>query len=195
MPIGRPREFDADQALDRAMEVFWRRGYEAATLPELTLAMGINRPSLYAAFGNKEQLFEKCLDRYVHGPAGYVRKALAEPTARAAVEKLLAGAICLLTDPRYPSGCLMVHGALACGPAAESVRQQLALHRAAGLNLIRKRLERAKRTGELPASVRCADLARFVVTINQGLAIQAASGATRSQLQQVAEIAMRAWPG
>ena len=81
MPLGRPREFDADSRLDRAMEVFWQRGFEGATLPELTAAMGINRPSLYAAFGNKEQLFEKCLDRYVSGPAGYIRQALAAPTA------------------------------------------------------------------------------------------------------------------
>src|SRR6516162_1074018 len=93
VPKGRPREFDVDWALDRALEVFWRKGYEGATLPELTRAMGINRPSLYAAFGNKESLFRKVLDRYVERPAAYVRKALNEPTARAVAERLLGGAL------------------------------------------------------------------------------------------------------
>src|SRR3954463_3624794 len=95
---GRPRKFDADQALDAALAVFWRKGYEGASLPDLTEAMGINRPSLYAAFGNKEELFRRAVDRYVEGPACFLRKALAEPTARAAAERLLAGGIELATD-------------------------------------------------------------------------------------------------
>src|SRR3954465_13916988 len=90
---GRPRTFDADKALDKALHVFWRKGFEGASLPDLTKAMGINRPSMYAAFGNKEQLFRKALDRYATGPAGYVCAALEAPTARAVVEKLLQGAI------------------------------------------------------------------------------------------------------
>src|ERR687895_845688 len=92
-PAGRPREFDQDEALDTALEVFWRQGYEGTSLGELTVAMGINRPSLYAAFGNKEALFRKALDRYVDGPAAYTREALHEPSARAVVERLLRGAI------------------------------------------------------------------------------------------------------
>ena len=82
MPSGRTRQFEVDEALDRALEVFWARGYEGATLPELTQAMGINRPSLYAAFGNKQSLFRKAMERYEQGPAAYVRRALEEPTAR-----------------------------------------------------------------------------------------------------------------
>src|SRR5437773_10215065 len=120
--VGRPRAFDVDQALDRALKVFWRKGFEGASLPELTKAMGINRPSLYAAFGNKEALFRKVLDRYAEGPAGYVRAALQEPTARAAVKRLLYGAAELMSDPRNPHGCLAVQGALACRTSADSIR-------------------------------------------------------------------------
>src|SRR5882757_3781169 len=104
IPRGRPREFDADRALDRALYVFWRKGYEGTTLPDLTRAMGINRPSLYAAFGSKEGLFRKALDRYAEGPAAYVREALNGPTARAVAERLLGGAIDLATDRRNPRG-------------------------------------------------------------------------------------------
>src|SRR5947208_4189147 len=96
-PAGRPRSFDLDKALDRALAVFWRKGYEGASLTDLTQAMGINRPSLYAAFGSKEELFRKAIDRYAEGPAGYVREALKEPTARGVVERVLGGAIDLLT--------------------------------------------------------------------------------------------------
>src|SRR5439155_5347763 len=124
MPLGRPRAFDPDQALDRALKVFWDRGYESASLADLTRAMGINRPSLYAAFGNKEALFRKVLERYVQGPAAYVREALDEPTARAVVERLWYGTVDLLTDPGHPPGCLIVQGALTCGDMADSVRRE-----------------------------------------------------------------------
>src|SRR5438046_9448921 len=107
MPRGRPRTFDVDKALDRALNVFWRKGFEGASLPDLTRAMRINRPSLYAAFGNKEQLFRKALDRYAEGPARYVREALEESTARAVAQQLLRGTIDLATDRRHPRGCLM----------------------------------------------------------------------------------------
>src|SRR4051812_50142989 len=124
MPSGRVRQFDADVALDRALEVFWARGYEGATLPELTKAMGINRPSMYAAFGNKEQLFRKALDRYATGPAGYVCAALEAPTARAVVEKLFQGAINSQSNPKNPRGCLMVQGAMACGDDAAPIQRE-----------------------------------------------------------------------
>src|SRR5216683_2232994 len=142
-PAGRPRSFDMDQALDRALQVFWRKGYEGTSLSDLTGAMRINRPSLYAAFGNKEALFRKALDRYVEGPAAYVREALNEPTARAVAERLLGGAIDLLTHPRNPRGCLMVQGALACGKATESVRRELVSRRLAGEVAVRQRFGRA----------------------------------------------------
>ena len=191
---GRPREFDADEALDRALEVFWRNGYEGASLSELTEAMGINRPSLYAAFGNKEELFRKALDRYADGPAAYTREALNAPTARGGLERLLHGAAEALTHPDYPPGCLGVHGALSCGEAAESIRDELSARRAAYEVLLRQRLERARTEGDLATDIACADLARLVMTVMQGMAVQAAGGASREDLRRVAEMMLRTWP-
>jgi AcrR family transcriptional regulator len=193
-PLGRPRAFDTDEALDRALQVFWQKGYEGTSLADLTRAMGINRPSLYAAFGNKEALFRKALDRYADGPAGYVRDALAEPTARAVVERLLQGAVDLLTDPRTPPGCLMVQGALCCGEAADSVRQELASRRAAGEAALRQRFKRAMRDGNLSADSDCGDLARFVATVIHGMSVQAAGGAKRRELLSVVRTALQAFP-
>ena len=194
MPRGRPREFDVDQALDRALEVFWRKGYEGASLQDLTQAMGINRPSLYAAFGSKEKLFRRALDRYAEGPAAYRRQALEEPTARAVVERLLRGAAELVTDPKNPSGCFAVQGALACGEAAESVKRELIARRAAAEVALRERFACAAEEGDLPDGVDCADLARYVVTVLHGMAVQAAGGAKREELLRVVAIALRAWP-
>jgi AcrR family transcriptional regulator len=194
MPIGRPRAFDIDTALDRALQVFWRKGYEGTSLSELTKAMGINRPSLYAAFGNKEALFRKALDRYAEGPAAYTRAALDEPTARAVVERLLRGVVDLLTNPRHPPGCLAVQGALACGDAADSIRRELISRRVAGEAALRQRFEGAIADGDLPSGADPADLARYVVTITQGMAVQAVGGASREELRRVVEMALRAWP-
>src|SRR5215470_7382891 len=119
MAGGRPRAFDVDEALDRALEVFWRQGYEGTALSDLTAAMGINRPSLYATFGNKEALFRKVLDRYADGPAAYAARALELPRARDVVEALVYGAIELTTGPDTPLGCINVRTAQACGPDAD----------------------------------------------------------------------------
>jgi AcrR family transcriptional regulator len=194
VPKGRPREFDLDQALDRALEVFWRRGYEGTSLPDLTEAMAINRPSLYAAFGNKEALFRRALDRYVEGPAAPLGEALEEPTARAAVERFLLASIDLVTDAKNPGGCLTVQGALACGEASDSIRRELASRRRNLQEMLRRRFERAIAEGDLAADSDPADLARFVATVGQGMAVQGAGGATREELRRVVEMAMRAWP-
>jgi AcrR family transcriptional regulator len=176
------------------MEVFWRKGYEGASLSDLTNAMGINRPSLYAAFGGKEALFRRVLERYEEGPAAYVRQALNQPTARAVVERLMQGAAKLATSSKNPPGCLSVQGALASGSGAESVRSHLVRRRHAGEKAVRQRLQRAQLEGDLPTDVSPDDLARYVVTMVQGIAVQAAGGATRKELSRVIQTALRAWP-
>ena len=194
MPSGRVRQFDVDEALDKALDVFWARGYEGATLPALTKAMGINRPSLYAAFGNKEQLFRKALDRYQTGPQSFVGEALTKPTAGAAVEAVFSGFIRMLRGRGTARGCLIVSGALASGEEAESVRRELARLRQATVTAFRRRFERAVQEGDLPKGTDCATLARYIATVLNGLAVQAASGATEKELRLVAATAMRAWP-
>ncbi|HWG46098.1 MAG TPA: TetR/AcrR family transcriptional regulator [Gemmataceae bacterium] len=194
MPKGRPREFDIQKALDAALLLFWRHGYEGTSLAALTKAMGINMPSLYAAFGNKEMLFRKALDRYLQKPASYLPMALQEPTTRRVAEKLFSGAIDMAMNPRHPDGCLLVQGALATGPAAAPIRKELNLRRAAAEAAVRRRFEQAITTADLPASVDAAQLACYIITVIWGLSVQAASGVTRAQLQDVAQFAMRCWP-
>jgi AcrR family transcriptional regulator len=192
--LGRPRAFDPDVALERAMHVFWAKGYEGASLSNLTRAMRINRPSLYAAFGNKEELFRKVLDRYVNGPLAYFGKALTAPKARDVIEQILFGAARMASDPRLPAGCLMVQGALACGDAAGSVRKETASRRDASEIALRRRLQRAKREGDLPENADPAELAHYVMTVVRGMAVQSTGGASHDQLRRVAQIALRTWP-
>jgi AcrR family transcriptional regulator len=193
-PTGRPRSFDAGKALDRALDVFWRKGYEGASVSDLTKAMGINRPSLYAAFGDKEKLFRKVLDRYAEGPASFSYAALQEPTSRAVVERLLYGTADLLTSQQNPHGCLWVQGALACGNAADSVRRELISRRMAGEAALRQRLSRARTEGDLPPDANPTSLARYIVIVIQGMSVQAAGGASRAELRHVIDIALHSWP-
>lgn len=194
MAGGRPRAFDVDQALDRALDVFWRHGYEGAGISQLTSAMGINPPSLYNTFGNKQELFRQVLDRYADGPAIYMKEAFAEPSARKVVERLLHGGADATTRPDCPPGCLTLQGGLAASPAGEKAVSELAGRRAAGETALRTRVEAARDEGELPAGSDPADLARFFATVFQGLAVQAAGGASREELHRVVDLAMKVWP-
>jgi AcrR family transcriptional regulator len=193
--MGRPRAFHMDQALDQALHVFWEKGYAGTSITDLTEAMGINPPSLYAAFGNKEKLFKKALDRYEGLRDQILEEAFAAPTAREAVTRLLEGTAERLSDKCNPRGCLMVQGALSGGEECEAVKRDLASRRARVEALIRKRLRRAKREGDLPSDADAAALARFVATVMHGMAVQAAGGVAPKELRAIVNTALRAWPG
>jgi len=189
MPGGRPRAFDPDVALDRALELFWRQGYEGTSLSDLTAAMGINKPSVYGTFGSKEQLFAKALDRYVSGPGAYAGEALAATTVREVVERLVHGAVELTAGPHTPHGCLNVSTVHAGGPGAAPARELALTCRMAGEVALRRRLEQAP---DLPHGLDPATLARLVHTITDGIAVQAAAGRTHKELREIADLALRA---
>ncbi len=174
--------------------MFWTNGYEGTALSDLTTAMGINRPSIYATFGNKEALFRKALDRYNAKMTGYMAEALKEPTAKAVAERLMVGTADLLSCPGNPKGCLMVQGALACGEEADPIRKELIARRSTGEAALRERFERAKLEGDLPAEADPADLARYIMAVMHGMSVQSAGGASRAALQGVIDLSLRAWP-
>ena len=193
MIMGRPREFDTEKALDEAMEVFWRHGYEGATIAELTGAMGINPPSLYAAFGSKEGLLKAALDRYSEKRAEFMAEVLASPTARAVVERVLLKLADMQTDPENPPGCLLVAGGLACGAGAENVPFELAARRAETEDQLRDRFIRAKAEGDLAADADPTALARYLSAVIAGMGVLASSGATREDLRQIALVSVKAF--
>ncbi len=193
-PIGRPRGFDADAALEKAVLVFWAQGYDGASLDDLTAAMGITRTSMYRAFGNKEELFRKALQRYTEGPAAYVARALGRPTAREVATDFLAGSVRSTTRPGCPAGCLGVQGSLAAGESGRPARDTLAAWREEGTAHLRERFQRAVDEGDLPAGVDPGLLARYLMTVANGIAVQAAGGTAQAELQLVADLALRNWP-
>ncbi len=194
-PKGRPREFCVDTALAEALRVFWSKGYEGASMADLTEAMGITKPSLYAAFGNKEALFNKALDLYEREKADYMRAALDAPTARGVAERLMYGALDMLTCPENPNGCLGVISSVACGAEAECIREAVVARSATAKRAMLDRFERAKEEGDLPADVDPAGLAAFLTAMNQGMSVQAGAGATRADLERLVETSMKLWPG
>ncbi|MFI0237405.1 TetR/AcrR family transcriptional regulator [Streptomyces sp. NPDC016845] len=190
---GRPRSFDRETALEKAMRAFWENGYEGTSVSELTREMGIGAPSLYAAFGDKRSLFEEVVRVYgtTHG-AGPGRALAEESTARGAVERLLREAADEFTAPGHPHGCLVIHAATNC--TTPEVEQSLRDQRGAGLAAIEDRLRQGVAAGELPKNTDAAAFARFVGAVFQGMSQQSRDGATRADLEAIADHAMAAWP-
>lgn len=191
---GRPRSFDRAAALERAMEVFWARGYDGTSLSELTEAMGINSSSLYAAFGSKEELFREVVDLYGATEGVEIWTAIPEaPTAREAIERFLTATAESFTRRGKPPGCLIVLGALQASEANAGVARELRQHRAGNVTTLRRRLERAVKEGELPPGLDCLALATYYATVQQGMSIQALDGASRDTLLAIAGCAMAGW--
>lgn len=191
---GRPRSFDRQQALTSAMEVFWIRGYEAASISDLTEAMGIASPSLYAAFGSKESLFHEAVELYgrTEGPALW-DAVEAAPTAREGIEGFLAATARAFSRPGKPRGCLVTLSAINLVSASPSVCDAMRKERGRGQRGLEARLQRAMAEGELPASLDAGAVAAFYLTVQQGMSIQARDGASRETLEQVVRGAMAAW--
>ena len=193
---GRPRGFDRDDALRRAMEVFWEYGFEATSMSHLTAAMGISSPSLYAAFGSKEQLFREAVAYYNdHMGAMAAAELRDRPTARDAISAVLRHHAVVFCDPDNPSGCMIVLAATTSGEDTRSVHEYLAEWRMALENDFRDRIERGIAEGDVPAGADAAAMAAFYNTVNHGMAIQARDGADRTKLSSIAEGAIAAWDG
>jgi AcrR family transcriptional regulator len=191
---GRPRSFDREAVLARAMRVFWERGYEGTSIADLLRAMGITPPSLYAAFGSKEQLFREAIEYYSRvESAGTCIAMQHEGSAREAIERMLRANADAYADPAKPSGCMVVLCATMGPPANESVRTYLAALRGQGQDEIQHRLEAAVADGELPPGTDTAGMALFFTTVLQGMSLQARDGAGRAALYRIVDGAMAAW--
>src|SRR5688572_29254379 len=193
-PRGRPREFCVEDALAQALRVFWTHGYEGASISDLTEAMGITRPSLYAAFGNKEELFRKALDLYERDKLAYINEALEAPTARGVAERLLQGAIDLQTGSD-PKGCLGVISSTAGGTEAECIRDEVLRRRASADAALLDRLQRAKDEGDLPDHITPEGLMQYLTAVIQGLCLQAGAGASIAELHRLKDTTLAVWPG
>jgi AcrR family transcriptional regulator len=192
-PRGRPRSFDRDAALERAMEVFWKLGFEGASLHDLTTAMGINPPSLYAAFGDKERLFLEAVGRY-EAERGAACPYADAATAREAIERLLTYMANEFSKPCNPRGCLMVMAATTSSASSAQLQAALAQRRAASRARLKARIDRGLTEGELPRGTDTGGLADFYATILAGMSLQARDGASRRRLLATVAAAMRAWP-
>lgn len=193
--MGRPREFDTEKALDKALDVFWRHGYEGASISELTQAMGISPPSLYAAFGNKEKLFRSALDRYAEVRQGLWAELMKEPTAQAMMEKLFARVIDFYAAEGNPNCCMLVKGTMTTGDCGQMIADHMSAKRAESEAMLVNRFIKAKAEGELPDDIEPRDLAGYYMTVLDGMSVRATSGAKREELHKVAALAMRGWPG
>lgn len=191
---GRPREFCVEHALAQALRVFWSKGYEGTSLSDLTEAMGITRPSLYAAFGNKEALFRKALELYQREKLEYIGRALDQPTARGVAEVLLRGAVDNASSSEEPHGCLGVITSVACGAESQSIREEVLERGKVAKRALIDRLERAKSEGDLAAHVEVEALTNLLYAVVQGICIQAGAGATREELNRMVDTGLMLWP-
>lgn len=194
MNRGRPRTFDMEQALDTALKLFWQHGYEGTSIALLADAIGVNPPSLYAAFGNKEELFVQTIERYVDLNGHIYRDSLQKETAQEVAQGILEGVVKLVTRPGSPNGCLMVQGALATSPDSEKISRMVARLRGRAEGWLVDRFERARQEGDLPPDADPHGLACYLMTLNSGLAVQAKSGISQKQLLKVVAIALQSWP-
>ena len=190
---GRPREFDVDEALGAALRVFWIKGYEGAALTDLTEAMGITRPSLYAAFGNKEALFKQALDLYEEVKLAYVGQALEAETAKGVAQNLLQGAIETMTDGEC-RGCMGVIASVICQSAEDTIRADLNRRTESSNRALVERMQKAIDDGDFPNPADAEAITLYLKAVLQGMSVQAQSGAEIQQLQQIAEATLAGWP-
>ncbi len=193
-PVGRPRLFDEASVVDQAIRVFWERGFEGASLSELTHAMGIKPGSLYVAFGNKQELFRMALRRYLATEVSFIQDALNEPTAFGVVQRLLRESALFLSRPGFPRGCMTIQASQVITEEGAEVHKELLELRVRSQKQLRDRLSRAKREGDLPADSHPDSLARFVVAVYQGMTVQSVNGASRKDLLDLAETSLSVWP-
>jgi AcrR family transcriptional regulator len=192
---GRPRSFDRDQALRAALRVFREHGYEGTSMSHLQEALGgLSPPSIYAAFGSKEQLFREATNLYVATRRSMAERQMASATtAREAIEATLRCAVMGSTESGEPRGCLLVQSAITCSASGEGVQQYLRSFRVEEQRTILKRLKAGVASGELPAGANVQAMAQFYTTFARGIAIQARDGATRAALMDAVDCAMAAW--
>ena len=191
---GRPRSFDRDEALRKAMKTFWKLGYEGASMAALTEAMGINSPSLYAAFGSKEELFREAVQLYLATEDAKGKAILAgEATARAAVRAMLHNSVYNMTRPGAPHGCLLILGDSNAAPESSGVRTYLCQRRRDIQTGLEARLKRGIAEGDVPPAADVATMAAFYMTVLQGLSLRARDGASREAMLPVADAALAAW--
>lgn len=191
---GRPRAFDRAEALQKAMLLFWEKGFQGTAMSELTAAMGINAPSLYACFGSKEALYREAMALYEAGDGAELAAAIAAaPTAREAIGTYLMRSAALFSRPDKPTGCMVVLSVVHAAGTSEEAGRALRDARTEMQGVLEARLRGALASGELSAGDPAA-IAAFYCTVQQGMSIRARDGASRAELEAVAQGAMAAWP-